>query len=45
MLEASRVVCLEVNTEEIKYMAISCHQNGGHCHNLLITNITFENVA
>jgi len=29
LLEASREVSLEVNTEKIKYMVMSCHQNAG----------------
>jgi len=45
LLEASREVGLEVNTEKINYMIVLRHQNGGQNHNLLITNKSFENVA
>jgi hypothetical protein len=45
LLEASTEVGLEVNIERTKYMIVSCHQNVGQNHNLLITNIFFENVA
>jgi hypothetical protein len=33
-----RLVGLEVNTEKTKYIFISCHQNVGQNHILLITN-------
>jgi hypothetical protein len=45
LLEASREVDLEVNTEKTKYMVISHHQNAGQNHSSLIANISFENVA
>jgi hypothetical protein len=45
LLEASREVGLEVNTEKIKCMDVSRHQNVGQNHNLLIANKSFENVA
>jgi hypothetical protein len=35
-LEARREVGLQVNREKTKNMVISCHQNAGHNHNLLI---------
>jgi hypothetical protein len=38
-------VGLDVNTEKIKYMVISHHQNTGKCHSSLIANKSFENVA
>jgi len=44
LLEASREVGLEVNTEKTKYMVVSGHQNAGHIHNILIVNKLFENV-
>jgi hypothetical protein len=45
LLEVSREVGLEVNTKEPKYMFMSCHQNVGQNHNLLIANNSFENVT
>jgi hypothetical protein len=45
LLEASRVVGLEVNTEKTKYMVVSCHQSVGQNHNLLIANKSFKNMA
>jgi hypothetical protein len=44
LLDASWEGGLEINTEKTKYMAMSCHQNSGQNHNLLITNKCFENV-
>jgi hypothetical protein len=41
---ASRDVGLEVNAEKTKYMVMSCHQNVGQNHNLLIANKSFKNV-
>jgi hypothetical protein len=45
MLEASREVGLEANTEKTRYMVKSCHQNAGQNHNLQITNNSFEHVT
>jgi len=45
LLEISREVGLEVNTEKTKYMDVSPHQNSGQSHNLLIANKSFENAA
>jgi hypothetical protein len=45
ILQSSREVGLEVNTEKTKYMVMSCHKTVGHNHNLLIPNKFFENVA
>jgi hypothetical protein len=45
LLEASKKVGLEVNTEKAKYMVTSCHQNVGQYHNLLIANKSFENMT
>jgi hypothetical protein len=44
LLEASKEVGLEVNTEKTKYMVVSSHQNVGENYDLLIANKTFENV-
>jgi hypothetical protein len=45
LLEASREVDLEANTEKTKFMVTSRHQNAEQNHNLLIANKYFENVA
>jgi hypothetical protein len=45
VLEPSRDVDLEVNTEKTKYMVVSCNQNAEQNHNLLIANKSFENIA
>jgi hypothetical protein len=45
LLEASREIGLEVNTEQTKYMVMSCHQNAGQSYNLLIGNKSIDNVA
>jgi predicted Co/Zn/Cd cation transporter (cation efflux family) len=45
LFDASREVGLEINTEKTKYMVVSCHQNVGQNHTLLIYNKSFENVA
>jgi hypothetical protein len=45
LLKASRENSVEVNTEETKYMVVSCCQNIGQNCNLLIANKSFENVA
>jgi hypothetical protein len=34
LIHASKEVGLEVNTQEIKYMLLSCHQNSGKNHNI-----------
>jgi hypothetical protein len=44
LLEARRMVGLEVNREKTKYMAVSCHQNVGQNCNLLTANKSWENV-
>jgi hypothetical protein len=43
--DASQVVDLEVNTNKIKYMLITSHQNTGQNYNIKIVNTSFENVA
>jgi hypothetical protein len=45
LLEASRKVRLEVNTEKGKYMVVSCHQNVGQNYGLLTADKAFEDVA
>ncbi|PNF29998.1 hypothetical protein B7P43_G06210 [Cryptotermes secundus] len=44
-VDASKEVCLEVNTEKTKYMLLSRHQNAGQNHDIKIGNRCFENVA
>jgi hypothetical protein len=45
LLEASRDVGLEINTEKIKYMIMSHHPNSGQNQNIRTANESFENVA
>jgi hypothetical protein len=45
LIQASREVGLELNTEKTKYMVGSRHQNVGQNYNLLILNKSFQNVA
>jgi hypothetical protein len=45
LLEASREVGLEVNTVKTKYMVMSSHQNTGQNYNLVIANVSYENVV
>jgi hypothetical protein len=45
VLEASKNICLEVNTDKTKYMVESCHKNVGQNHNLLISSKFSEHVA
>jgi hypothetical protein len=45
LLEASRDVGLEINTEKTKYMIMSHHHNSGQNQNIRIANESFENVA
>jgi hypothetical protein len=45
LLDASREVGLEGNTEKTKHMVVSRHQNVGQNQNFLIANKSFENVA
>jgi hypothetical protein len=44
LIEASKEIGLEVNTEKTKYMLLSCHQNAGRNHDIKIANRCFENV-
>jgi hypothetical protein len=45
LLEVSGEVGLEENTEQTKYVVMSCHQNVGQNHNSLTGNKSFENVT
>jgi len=45
LLEATREVGLQVNTEKPKYMVVSRHQTAAQNHDLLIANKSFENMA
>jgi len=45
MVEDIKDVGLEVNTEETKYIVMSCHQNAGQDHNIMMANKSIENVA
>jgi hypothetical protein len=44
LLKANREVSLEVNTQKTKYVVMSCHQNAGQNHSILIANKSFEDV-
>jgi hypothetical protein len=44
LIDASKEVGLEVNTEKTKCMLLSCHQNAGQNHDIKSTNRSFENV-
>jgi ribosomal protein S2 len=45
LIDASKEVGLEVNTEKTKYMLLSRHQNARQNHGIKIGNRCFENVA
>jgi ribosomal protein S2 len=45
LIDASKEVDLEVNTEKTKYMLLSRHQNAGQNHDIKIGNRCFENVT
>jgi hypothetical protein len=45
LIDASKEIGLEVNTEKTKYMSLSRHQNAGQNHDIKIGNRCFENVA
>jgi L-lysine 2,3-aminomutase len=45
LIDASKEVGLEVNTEKTKYMLLSRHQNSGQNHDIEIANRSSENVA
>jgi hypothetical protein len=44
LIEVSKEVGLEVNTEKTKCMLLSRHQNAGQNHDIKIGNKSFENV-
>jgi hypothetical protein len=44
VIDASKEVGLDVNTEKCKYMLLSDHQNAGQTHDIKIANRCFENV-
>jgi hypothetical protein len=44
LLEASRVIGLEINAKKTKYMIMSCHPNSGQNQNVRIANESFEKV-
>jgi hypothetical protein len=45
LIDATKEVSLEVNTEKTKYMLLSCHQNAEQNHDINIANRSFENAA
>jgi hypothetical protein len=45
LIDASKEVGLEANTEKTKYMLLSRHQTAGQNHDIKIANRCFENVA
>jgi hypothetical protein len=45
LIDASKEVGLEVNTEKTKYMLLSRYQNAGQNHDIKIANRCFENMA
>jgi hypothetical protein len=45
LIDASKDVGLEVNTEKTRYMLLSRHQNVGQNHDIKLANRCFENVA
>jgi hypothetical protein len=44
LIDASKEIGLELNTEKTKYMLLSHHQNAGQNHDIRIGNRCFENV-
>jgi hypothetical protein len=45
LIDSSKEVGLEVNTEKTKYMLLSHHYNAGQNHDIKIANRSSENVA
>jgi hypothetical protein len=45
LIDFSKEIGLEVNTEKTKYMLLSRHQNAGQNYDIKVANRCFENVA
>jgi hypothetical protein len=45
LLDTSKKICLEVNSEKTKYMFMSRHQAAGQSNYIRVANISFERVA
>jgi ribosomal protein S2 len=45
LIDTSKEVGLEVNTEKTKYMLLSHHENAGQSYDIKIANRCFENLA
>jgi hypothetical protein len=45
LIDASKKIGQEMNTEETKYVLLSCPQNAGQNLNIKIANTLFKNVA
>jgi hypothetical protein len=45
IIDAGKEVCLGGNSEKLKYMLLSRHQNAGSNHDMKIANTSFENVS
>jgi hypothetical protein len=45
LLDASKEICLEVNSEKAKYMFMSRHQTAGQSNYIRVANKSFEKVA
>jgi hypothetical protein len=45
LIVASKEVGLEVDSEETKYMLLSCHQNAVHNQDIYIANRSLKNVT
>jgi sorting nexin-29 len=45
LLDVSREIGLEVNSEKTKYMFVSCHQTAGQSNYIRVANKSFERVA
>jgi hypothetical protein len=45
LIDASKMVGLEINVENTKYMLLSRHQNGGRNRDIKTANRSFENAS